>query len=118
MGEGDQLHGYTVNSVTDVPEFDLVCVQLTHDKTSAQHLHLARDDSNNAFGYVWCTCLQVEIRVGYIFIGTVFPLIFEVVYTGECTQNHSQCSVSVHVRTCIASVLQQNDSLTSIGSEY
>ena len=51
MTEGDKLHGYTVNRVTEVPEFDLVAVQLTHDKTSARHLHLARNDSNNVFGY-------------------------------------------------------------------
>ena len=60
MVEGERLQGYTVNSVTEVPEFDLVAVQLTHDKTRAQHLHLARNDSNNTFGYVWiliqCTC--------------------------------------------------------------
>ena len=52
MQEGDTLHGYTINSVTDVPEFDLVAVQLTHNRTGAKHLHLARDDDNNSFGYV------------------------------------------------------------------
>lgn len=35
-----------------MPDFDLVAVQLTHDQTNAQHLHLARNDNNNAFGYV------------------------------------------------------------------
>ena len=34
-----------------VPELFLVSVQLTHDKTGAQHLHIARDDSNNVFRY-------------------------------------------------------------------
>ena len=52
MKEGDTLHGYTVNTVTEVPEFDLVAVQLIHNKTGAKHLHLARDDDDNAFGYV------------------------------------------------------------------
>ena len=51
MSDGDKLHGYTVKRIADVPDFDLVAVQLTHDSTSAQHLHLARSDSNNAFGY-------------------------------------------------------------------
>ena len=50
MRDGDKVHGYTVNSVTDVPELDLVAVQLTHDQTKAKHLHLARDDTNNTFG--------------------------------------------------------------------
>ena len=49
---GDKLSGYTVNNVTEIPELDLVAVQLTHDKTGAKHLHIARDDSNNTFGYV------------------------------------------------------------------
>lgn len=52
MKGGDKIHGYTVNSVMEVPEFDLVTVKLTHDNTGAQHLHLARNDSNNAFGYL------------------------------------------------------------------
>ena len=37
--------------VLSVPELFLVSVQLTHDKTGAQHLHIARDDSNNVFRY-------------------------------------------------------------------
>ena len=35
-----------------VPELSLSAVLLTHDRTGAQHLHLARDDRNNAFGLV------------------------------------------------------------------
>ena len=45
----DKLHGYTVTSVTAVPDFDLTAVCLTHDSTGAQHLHVARNDSNNTF---------------------------------------------------------------------
>ena len=49
--EGEKLHGYTVQKVTPVPDFDVVAVQLIHEQTKAQHLHLARDDTNNTFGY-------------------------------------------------------------------
>ena len=49
LAVGDTLHGYTVNAVTPVPDYDLTAVQLTHDQTGAQHLHMARKDSNNAF---------------------------------------------------------------------
>ena len=38
--------------VTDVPEFYLTAVLLEHEKTGAQHLHIARDDDNNAFRHV------------------------------------------------------------------
>ena len=40
-----------LSQVVSVPELFLVSVQLTHDKTGAQHLHVARDDSNNVFRY-------------------------------------------------------------------
>jgi len=40
-----------LSQVVSVPELFLVSVQLTHDKTGAQHLHIARDDSNNVFRY-------------------------------------------------------------------
>ncbi len=64
MKKGDTLHGYTVESVTDIPEFELVAVQLTHNKTSAKHLHLSRDDDNNSFGYV---CLQqCDVLIVYL----------------------------------------------------
>lgn len=43
-----------------MPDFDLVAVQLTHDQTNAQHLHLARNDNDNAFGYV---CLSTSTAV-------------------------------------------------------
>lgn len=46
----------------EVSEFDLVTVKLTHDKTGAQHLHLARNDSNNAFGYLFVLCMLIYIH--------------------------------------------------------
>lgn len=51
LTRGEKLHGYTVESVSAVPDFDLVAVKLRHDVTGAQHLHLARKDSNNVFRY-------------------------------------------------------------------
>lgn len=35
--------------VVAVPDLFLTAVKLTHDKTGAQYLHAARDDSNNLF---------------------------------------------------------------------
>ena len=68
----DRIHGYTVkevrgrrrcliiittmlfflslSQVTEVPDFNLIAIELLHDTTKAQHLHLARQDSNNVFG--------------------------------------------------------------------
>jgi len=36
--------------VVPVSELNLVSVLLSHDKTNAKHLHIARNDKNNAFG--------------------------------------------------------------------
>ncbi|KAF2454836.1 Metalloenzyme, LuxS/M16 peptidase-like protein [Lineolata rhizophorae] len=46
---GQQLHGFTVKRVKQVPELELAAFHLQHDKTGAEHLHVARDDSNNVF---------------------------------------------------------------------
>ena len=35
--------------VVPVPELYLVSVKLHHNKTGAEHLHIARDDPNNVF---------------------------------------------------------------------
>ncbi|KAJ5256583.1 Mitochondrial presequence protease [Penicillium angulare] len=49
-GVGDKLHGFTVRDKKHIPELHLTAVQLTHDKTNADYLHVARDDKNNVFG--------------------------------------------------------------------
>ncbi|KAF2499504.1 hypothetical protein BU16DRAFT_454597 [Lophium mytilinum] len=46
---GEQLHGFTLKRVKQVPELELTAFQLQHDKTGADYLHIARDDSNNVF---------------------------------------------------------------------
>ena len=35
--------------VVPVPELYLTAVKLNHDRTGAQYLHIAREDSNNVF---------------------------------------------------------------------
>lgn len=46
---GDQLHGYIVERIVPVPELSLIATYLRH-RTGAQHLHIARQDSDNVFG--------------------------------------------------------------------
>jgi hypothetical protein len=46
---GEQLHGFTLKRVKQVPELELTALHLQHDKTGAEYLHVARDDSNNVF---------------------------------------------------------------------
>lgn len=46
---GEQLHGFTLKQKKHVPELHLTALQLEHDKTGAEYLHVAREDSNNVF---------------------------------------------------------------------
>lgn len=46
---GEQLHGFTLKRAQHVPELELTALHLQHDKTGADYLHVARDDSNNVF---------------------------------------------------------------------
>ncbi|KAI0977135.1 Metalloenzyme, LuxS/M16 peptidase-like protein [Xylaria arbuscula] len=46
---GETLHGFTLLRTKHVPELELTALHLKHDKTGADYLHIARDDSNNVF---------------------------------------------------------------------
>ena len=46
---GQKLHGFTLVRSKHVPELKLTALHLQHDKTGADYLHIARDDSNNVF---------------------------------------------------------------------
>ncbi|KAJ9143820.1 hypothetical protein NKR23_g6292 [Pleurostoma richardsiae] len=46
---GEKLHGFTLLRTKHVPELELTALHLQHDKTGAEHVHIARDDSNNVF---------------------------------------------------------------------
>lgn len=46
---GDKLHGFTLVRSKHVPELELTALHLQHDKTGADYLHIAREDSNNVF---------------------------------------------------------------------
>lgn len=47
--EGEEVEGFVVQQVSDIPEFQLRAIRLQHEDTGAQYLHLERDDTNNAF---------------------------------------------------------------------
>uniref|UniRef100_A0A8C9R8W5 Presequence protease, mitochondrial n=1 Tax=Scleropages formosus TaxID=113540 RepID=A0A8C9R8W5_SCLFO len=69
--EGQQVHGFTVTQVTPVSDLFLTAVKLTHDSTGAQHLHLARDDSNNLFSVQFRTTPMDSTGVPHILEHTV-----------------------------------------------
>ena len=46
---GEQVHGFTLREIKQVPELHLTAYKLEHDKTGAEYLHVERDDKNNVF---------------------------------------------------------------------
>lgn len=68
---GQKIHGFTVREVAAVPDLFLTAVKLTHDKTGAQYLHVARDDSNNLFSVQFRTTPMDSTGVPHILEHTV-----------------------------------------------
>ncbi|XP_059200477.1 presequence protease, mitochondrial [Centropristis striata] len=68
---GQKIHGFTVREVAVVPDLFLTAVKLTHDKTGAQYLHAARDDSNNLFSVQFRTTPMDSTGVPHILEHTV-----------------------------------------------
>lgn len=46
---GEQLHGFILKRTKHVPELQLTALHLQHEKTGAEYIHVARDDTNNVF---------------------------------------------------------------------
>uniref|UniRef100_A0A3Q2WLY9 Pitrilysin metalloproteinase 1 n=1 Tax=Haplochromis burtoni TaxID=8153 RepID=A0A3Q2WLY9_HAPBU len=59
------------SQVVAVPDLFLTAVKLTHDKTGAQYLHAARDDSNNLFSVQFRTTPMDSTGVPHILEHTV-----------------------------------------------
>ena len=63
---GDELHGYRVRRIEDVPELAIRAYDLRHESSGAEHLHLARNDSNNCFSLTFRTTPQDSTGVAHI----------------------------------------------------
>jgi L-ascorbate metabolism protein UlaG (beta-lactamase superfamily) len=46
---GERLHGFKFTNIQHVQDLNLTAIQLQHEKTGADYLHIAREDSNNVF---------------------------------------------------------------------
>ncbi|SJM87132.1 probable Mitochondrial presequence protease [Zygosaccharomyces bailii] len=46
---GGVIHGYEVKRILPIPELKLTAVDLVHERTGSEHLHIDRDDKNNVF---------------------------------------------------------------------
>lgn len=52
---GGIIHGFQVRRAVPVPELKLTAVDLIHEQTGAEHLHIDRDDKNNVFSIAFRT---------------------------------------------------------------
>ncbi|XP_077347236.1 presequence protease, mitochondrial [Lithobates pipiens] len=68
---GQVIHGFTVNEVTTVPDFNITAVKLSHEGTGAKYLHLAREDSDNLFSVQFRTTPMDSTGVPHILEHTV-----------------------------------------------
>ena len=48
---GDSVSGYRVRRINKLDDLELRCIELEHEKTGAQHLHVEADDANNLFRF-------------------------------------------------------------------
>ncbi|KAF9805565.1 hypothetical protein SFRURICE_020950 [Spodoptera frugiperda] len=46
---GKTMHGFIVNEVQAIKEYNMTAYFLVHEKTKTEYLHLERDDTNNVF---------------------------------------------------------------------
>lgn len=46
---GNEINGYVVQRILTVEELKLTAIELKHRQTGSEHLHIAKDDSNNVF---------------------------------------------------------------------
>lgn len=49
---GTELHGFKVLKVQPIEELQCSALQLRHEATGAQHLHIDTEDATNVFRYV------------------------------------------------------------------
>lgn len=48
---GETYHNFTLQRVADVPEYGIQALELQHEPTKAQYLHIDAKDTNNVFRY-------------------------------------------------------------------
>lgn len=46
---GERVSGYRVQRISQLDDLEVRCIELEHEKTGAQHLHIEADDANNLF---------------------------------------------------------------------
>jgi Zn-dependent M16 (insulinase) family peptidase len=67
----DALFGYRIESIVALKEIDAYCYRLVHTATGARHVHISRQDEENAFGVAFKTVPTDSTGVAHILEHTV-----------------------------------------------
>jgi presequence protease len=65
LSVGQQLHGYTVKRIAELPDIQAQFIELEHT-SGAKHIHIARNDDNHSFTSVFPTVPQDSTGVAHI----------------------------------------------------
>ncbi|KAJ1971434.1 Mitochondrial presequence protease [Dimargaris xerosporica] len=65
------VHGFKVKEIRHVTELSATAILLTHERTNAEYLHVARDDTNNVFSVGFSTAPTDSTGVSHILEHTV-----------------------------------------------
>lgn len=68
---GDKLRGYRVDRISELPHIKATFYRLHHEATDAQHIHIACDDTENAFSVAFKTVPGDSSGVAHILEHTV-----------------------------------------------
>ncbi|XP_018330906.1 presequence protease, mitochondrial [Agrilus planipennis] len=68
---GEDVHGFRVEQIRKISEFNLTAIKLLHKITSAEYLHLYRNDNNNAFSINFRTTPKNSTGLPHILEHTV-----------------------------------------------
>ncbi|MDX9819977.1 MAG: insulinase family protein, partial [Desulfococcus multivorans] len=68
---GDNLSGYTIDTIIELPEIHSYFYALTHGPTGARHIHISRKDAENTFAVTFKTVPEDSTGVAHILEHTV-----------------------------------------------
>ncbi|MCP3898982.1 MAG: peptidase M16, partial [Desulfobacteraceae bacterium] len=71
MRKGDRIYGYVVNRVENLKELDSTLIQLEHEITGANHIHIENKDKENTFAILFRTVPEDSTGVAHILEHTV-----------------------------------------------
>ncbi|KAJ1942204.1 Mitochondrial presequence protease [Kickxella alabastrina] len=66
LEKGQELHGFKVEDIQTISELKLRAIQLRHQQTGAEWLHIERDDKNNVFSIGFNTSVSDSTGVPHI----------------------------------------------------